>query len=45
VKNLIRQILLEESKKTEFEYQVREIGGDDVYYKKKEKRKKMVLYR
>lgn len=40
MKNLIRQILLEESKKTEFEYQVRDIGGTDVYYKKKKKEKK-----
>jgi hypothetical protein len=33
--SLIKQILLEEVKKTECEYQVREIGGTDIYYKKK----------
>jgi hypothetical protein len=35
VKSLIKKILLEEVKKTECEYQVREIGGADIYYKKK----------
>ena len=35
MKSLIKKILLEEVKKTECEYQVREIGGADIYYKKK----------
>jgi len=35
MKSLIKQILLEEVKKTEWEYQIRNIGGSDVYYKKK----------
>jgi len=35
MKSLIKQILLEEVKKTEWEYQVRNIGGSDVYYKRK----------
>jgi hypothetical protein len=35
MKSLIKQILLEEVKKTEWEYQVRDIGGSEVYYKKK----------
>jgi hypothetical protein len=35
MKSLIKKILLEEVKKTECEYQVREIGGGDIYYKKK----------
>ena len=35
MKNIIRKILLEEVKKTEWEYQVRDIGGSDVYYKRK----------
>ena len=35
MKSLIKQILLEEVKKTEWEYQVRNIGGSDFYYKKK----------
>lgn len=35
MKNIIRKILLEEVKKTEWEYQVRYIGGSDVYYKRK----------
>ena len=35
MKSLIKQILLEEVKKTQWEYQVRDIGGSEVYYKKK----------
>ena len=35
MRNLIRKIILEEVKKTEWEYQVRDIGGSDVYYKRK----------
>jgi hypothetical protein len=31
----IKKIIKEEIKKTEWEYQVRDIGGSDVYYKKK----------
>ena len=33
--NIIKRIILEEVKKTEWEYQVRDIGGSDIYYKKK----------
>jgi len=40
VRNLIRKILLEEVKKTEWEYQVRDIGGSDVFYKRKKGDKK-----
>jgi hypothetical protein len=32
---LIKKILLEEVKKTEWEYQIRDIGGSDVFYKRK----------
>jgi hypothetical protein len=32
MKSLIKQILLEEVKKTEWEYQVRDIGGSEVYF-------------
>jgi hypothetical protein len=39
MKNIIRKILLEEVKKTEWEYQVRDIGGSDVYYKRKKSEK------
>jgi hypothetical protein len=39
MRNIIRKILLEEVKKTEWEYQVREIGGSDVYYKRKKDEK------
>lgn len=32
-------VLLNESKKDEHQYQIRDIGGSDVYYKKKKKNK------
>jgi hypothetical protein len=38
VKDLIKKRLnhlLNEAKKLEYQYQVRDIGGDDVYYKRK----------
>lgn len=35
MKTIIRRIILEEVKKTEWEYQVRDIGGSDVFYKRK----------
>lgn len=39
MKNLIRELLVKalisESKKTEYEYQIRDIGSSDVYYKRK----------
>jgi chromosome condensin MukBEF complex kleisin-like MukF subunit len=35
MKNIIKRIILEEIKKSEFEYQVRDIGGSDVYYRRK----------
>jgi hypothetical protein len=35
MKHLIKEILLEEVKKTNWEYQVRNIGGSDIYYKRK----------
>lgn len=38
MKNLIQirvKAFLNEAKKTEYEYQVRDIGGSDVYYKRK----------
>ena len=35
MKSIIKKILLEEVKKTEWEYQVRDIAGSDVYYKRK----------
>jgi hypothetical protein len=31
----IKQIILEEIKKTQWEYQIRDIGGSDVFYKRK----------
>jgi hypothetical protein len=37
---IIRKILLEEVKKSEWEYQVRDIGGSDVFYKRKKGDKK-----
>lgn len=35
IKELLVKGLIAESKKTEYEYEVRDIGGADVYYKKK----------
>jgi hypothetical protein len=39
MKSLIKELLIKgliaESKKTEYEYEVRDIGGADVYYKRK----------
>jgi len=39
MKNLIRELLVKalisESKKTEYEYQIRDIGSSDVYYNEK----------
>jgi len=35
IKYQLRQSLLNEAKKTEYEYQIRDIGGGDVYYKRK----------
>ena len=35
IKELLIKGLIAESKKTEYEYEVRDIGGADVYYKKK----------
>jgi hypothetical protein len=39
MKSLIKELLINgliaESKKTEYEYEVRDIGGADVYYKRK----------
>lgn len=35
IKHILRESLLIESKKTTYEYQVRDIGGGDVYYKRK----------
>lgn len=35
IKHILRESLISESKKTEFQYQVRDIGGFDVYYKRK----------
>ena len=40
MKGLIKKILLEEVIKTEWEYQLRNIGGSDVYYKRKKGDKK-----
>lgn len=34
MKSIIKKILLEEIKKMNWEYQVRDIGGVDVYYKR-----------
>jgi hypothetical protein len=40
MKNIIRELLIKglisESKKTEYQYQIRNIGGSDVYYKRKQ---------
>jgi len=35
IKYKLRESLLNEAKKTEYEYQMRDIGGGDVYYKRK----------
>ena len=35
IKELLIKGLIAESKKTEYEYEVRDIGGADVYYKRK----------
>lgn len=35
IKHILRESLLTEAKKTSYEYQVRDIGGGDVYYKRK----------
>jgi phage pi2 protein 07 len=35
IKELLVKGLIAESKKTEYEYEVRDIGGGDVYYKRK----------
>ena len=35
IKHILRESLLTEAKKTTYEYQVRDIGGGDVYYKRK----------
>ena len=35
IKELLVNALIAESKKKEYEYQVRDIGGADVYYKRK----------
>ena len=35
IKHLLVKALIEESKKSEYQYQVRDIGGSDVYYKRK----------
>jgi hypothetical protein len=35
IKELLIRGLIAESKKTEYEYEVRDIGGADVYYKRK----------
>ena len=35
IKELLIRGLIAESKKTEYEYEVRDIGGTDVYYKRK----------
>jgi hypothetical protein len=35
IKIMLREGLILESKKTEYEYQIRDIGGADVYYKRK----------
>jgi len=35
IKYQLRQSLLNEAKKIEYEYQIRDIGGGDVYYKRK----------
>lgn len=35
IKELLMKALIAESKKSEYEYEVRDIGGADVYYKRK----------
>jgi|688.fasta_scaffold868461_2 hypothetical protein len=35
IRIILRKALISESKKTEYEYQIRDIGGSDVFYKKK----------
>jgi hypothetical protein len=35
IRDLLVKALISESKKTEYEYEVRDIGGADVYYKRK----------
>lgn len=35
IKYILRESLLIEAKKTTYEYQVRDIGGSDVFYKRK----------
>ena len=35
IRDLLVKALISESKKTEYEYQVRDIGGSDVFYKRK----------
>ena len=35
IKYILRESLLAEAKKTEYEYQLRDIGGADVFYKRK----------
>lgn len=35
IRILLRKVLISESKKTEYEYQIRDIGGSDVFYKRK----------
>jgi hypothetical protein len=37
---IIKKILLEEVEKTKWEYQIRDIGGSDVFYKRKKGDKK-----
>lgn len=40
MKYIIKKILLEEVEKTKWEYQVRDVGGSDVFYKRKKGDKK-----
>lgn len=35
IKHLLVKALIAEAKKSEYQYQVRDIGGSDVYYKRK----------
>lgn len=35
IRTILREKLISESKKMEYEYQIRDIGGADVYYKRK----------
>ena len=39
IKYILRESLLSETKKTTYEYQVRDIGGGDVFYKRKKSEK------